>query len=156
MAWVSPEVQGGQNGHPGCHHFGVTPFYEVKPHLHWFAVIFFPSSFRPKTNQFSVEDLFLSFCFGLHIFLGRKPTNLTAMTCFCLVFTYFWTEKEWHHKIPPRVPPSLATPLVSVKSFVSYDQNFAVLVKNLWRHTNRSGYARTQWFIKNIGISLTT
>ena len=23
---------------PGCHHFGVTPYYEVKPYLHWFMV----------------------------------------------------------------------------------------------------------------------
>ena len=73
-------------------------------------VIFFPSSFELKTNQFSGEDLFFSFCFGIHIFLGRKPTTLTAMTFF-LVFTHFWTEKRWHHEIPPREPPFLATPL---------------------------------------------
>ena len=82
----------GGAAHPGCHHFGVTPYYEVKPYLHWFVVkIFFPSSFELKTNQCSWEDLFLFwnshicgpkthyfdgndlfFLFGLHLFLDRK------------------------------------------------------------------------------------
>ena len=45
------------------------------------------TSFGPKTHWFYGEGLVF------------------------LVFTYFWTEKGWHHVIPPRVPPSLATPL---------------------------------------------
>ena len=68
----------------------------------------FPSSFELKTNRCSGEDL--CFCFGIRIFLGRKLAILTAIIFF-LVFTYFWTEKGWPNEIPPRVPPSLATPL---------------------------------------------
>ena len=72
--------------------------------------IFFPTSFGPKTNHYSGEDLL--FCFGLHIFLGLKPTNLTAMTFF-FAFTYFWTEKGWHHEnpAPGATIPSNATNL---------------------------------------------
>ena len=33
--WYSSGVaKGGGGARPGCHHFGVTPCYEVKPYLH--------------------------------------------------------------------------------------------------------------------------
>ena len=57
MVW-----QEGGSGAPrsGCHHFGVTPYYEVKPYLYRFvAKILFPSSFELKTNQFSRKDFYL-------------------------------------------------------------------------------------------------
>ena len=102
---------------PGCHHFGVTPYYKVKPYLLWFVgTIFFPSSFGPKSNQFSGEDLFFYCLWTSHI-SGPKTHLIWRRWPFFLVFTYFWTEKEWHHEIPPRVPPSLATPLCIVYAF---------------------------------------
>ena len=55
------------------------------------------------------------FFFGLDFtFLGRKRTNLTAMTFFVFVFrssSIFGPKKGWHHEILPLLPPSLATPL---------------------------------------------
>ena len=85
----------------GVDHEGRQTFRSFfRPHLNWK-----PTSLAAKT--------FFSFCFEIHIFLDQKPSTLTAITFFFLVFTYFWTKKGWHHEIPPRMPPFLATPLES-------------------------------------------
>ena len=54
---------------PGCHHFGVTPYYGVKPYLHPFVVnIFFFTLFGPyphldqKSTAFAAKTFFI----GLH------------------------------------------------------------------------------------------
>ena len=70
--------------------------------------IFFPFSLELKPNQFSGDDLFLFW--NSHI-SGPKTHYFNGNDLFSLVFTYFWTEKGWHHEIQPRVPLSLATPL---------------------------------------------
>ena len=128
-------VRGG--GPPRVSPFWGTPYYEEKSYLYWFVVkISFPFSFGTKTNQFSGKDLFV---FVLDFtFLGRKRTNLTAMTffCFCFsIFTYFRIEKGWHHEILPLLLPSLATPLphrLKILHFFFHNQlNFrAILIKN--------------------------
>ena len=46
--------------------------------------IFFPFSLKLKTYKFSGKDL-VFFCFGIYVFLGRKPTSLTVMT-------FFWSS----------------------------------------------------------------
>ena len=91
--------------------------------------IFFPSSYELKTNQFSGEDLFFSFCLGIHLYLDRKPTTLTAMTFF-LVFAYFWTEK--HHETPSWVPPFLATPLQLIEAIAAYLFKFNEALSYEW------------------------
>ena len=51
------------------------------------------------------------FCLVSDLIWTKNPPILRRRSFF-LVFTYFWTEKRWHHVIQPRVPrvpPSLAT-----------------------------------------------
>ena len=70
-----------------------------------------------KTNQFSGEDLFFFFLLWNSHISGPKTHDFDGNELFFwfLVFTYFWTEKGWHHEIPPWMPPFLATPLVEVR-----------------------------------------
>ena len=67
-------------------------------------------SFGLKTLWFSGEDLFFLvftyFWTDIPLVLQRRP-----FLFFFLVFAYFWYKKGCHHKIPPRVLPSVATPL---------------------------------------------
>ena len=53
------------------------------------------------------------FFLGHHILSDWKPTRFAENTFFFLVFSYILADKGWHHEIPPRVPPFLATPQVS-------------------------------------------
>ena len=81
-------------------------------HLGWHHIMMWNHN---STDLWWRPCFFISF--GLQSHLHRKPTNFTAKPCFFvffLVVTYFWTEKGWHHEIPPRMPPSLATPLVFI------------------------------------------
>ena len=65
-------------------------------------------------------DLWWIPCFDLQPYLDQKPISFMAKTFFFfLVFNYFGTENRWHHVIPPRVPPFLATPLVLFPYFFS-------------------------------------
>ena len=59
------------------------------------------------------------FCFffsfetkNLHILSKWKTNFVLLRKPFFLVFTYILANKGCHHKIPPRVPPFLATPLI--------------------------------------------
>ena len=98
----------------GCHYFGVRPYYDVK---------------HNSTDLWWIP--FFLLCFVPYPHLDRKPIDFAAKTISFLVFTYFWTEnplilqrrpfflvlnyfwtqKGCHREIPPRMPPSLATPL---------------------------------------------
>ena len=71
----------------------------------FFHFVWSPSSFGLTTHWFLGEDLFIFFF---------------------LVFTYFWYEKGCHHEIPPRVPPSLATPLMVWSSNMKFWQQFEI------------------------------
>ena len=104
----------------GCHHIMMwnhnstdlwqIPFFMFSPHLHlgrkptdcsaktFFFFFWSSHTFVLKTHSFCSEDLFLFF----------------------LVCTYFWTKKGYHHEIPPSVPPSLATPLQVLLTFVHF------------------------------------
>ena len=117
---------------PGCHHFGVTPYYKAKPYPYWFVVkIFFPPSFELKTNQFSGEDFFFLFVLELKYF-WTENSRLWRQWPFFLVFTYFWTEKGWHHEIPPPVPPFLATPLQLTEANAAHLLKFNEAVSDEW------------------------
>ena len=86
-ASLRPEQQWRRWGaaHPGCHHLVLT----------------------------SIRGEYLFFTlFGPCCHSDRKPTDFAVKTFF-LIFTNFWTKKRCHHEIPPRVPPSLAAPLLS-------------------------------------------
>ena len=79
----------------------------------WWIPYFFhfvwssPSSFRLKIHWFLDEDPFF---WSSHTF-ESKTHLFCSGDLFFLVFPYFWYEKGCHHKIPPRVPPFLATTL---------------------------------------------
>ena len=57
-----------------------------RPHLNWK-----PTNLAAKTF----------FGFGIHIFLGWSNPLLWRQWLFFVV-TCYWTEKGWHHEIPPR------------------------------------------------------
>ena len=87
---------GGGGARPGWHHFGVTPF-----------VCFF--SFETENPLIGRQRPFF---WSLHTF-GLKTNSFCSGDLFFLVFTYILADKGCHHEIPPRVPPFLATPLLT-------------------------------------------
>ena len=86
-----------------------TPMILGWYHLGWHHIMIWT---HDSIDLWWRPGFFILLCLQPHLY--RKPTNFTAKTFF-LVFTYFWTEKGWHHEIPPRVPPFLATPLIIIK-----------------------------------------
>ena len=69
--------------------------------LFYFVFIWTKNSLIFRRRSFFL--VFTYFWTDNPLVLQRRP--------FFLDFAYFWYEKGCHHKIPPRVPPSLATPL---------------------------------------------
>ena len=65
----------GGAAHSGCHHLGVTPYYDG------------------NHNSTDLRQILFFFQFAWsHPHLDRKPTDFAAKTFSFLVFTYFWTE----------------------------------------------------------------
>ena len=73
----------------------------------WGDTICFFYSFETKNPLIGRKTFF----YGHHILLDWKLTRFIMKTFFFLVFSYILADKGWHHEIPPRVPPFLATPL---------------------------------------------
>ena len=100
------EGEGG-GGAPRVSPFWVTPYYEVKPYLHWFVVkILFPS-FELKTNQFSGKDFF--WFWNSHISGLKKPITLTAMTFFLSSLVFGPKRGDTTKFCPGATIPSNAT-----------------------------------------------
>ena len=91
---------------PGCYHFGLTPYYDVKLQLH----------------QFMVNTLLFSLCLVVPILIWTKNPIFRRRPFFSFffgVFTYFWIENPpilqqrlffsldlflAQKKVPPRNP----------------------------------------------------
>ena len=95
---------GGSGVARGGHHFGVTPYYDVKPQFHRFLIWTKNPLILRRRPFFFFFFVWPSPTFGLktHFFCGKD---------LFLVFANFWTVKGCHREITPHVPPSLATPL---------------------------------------------
>ena len=87
---------GGRAASPGCHHFGITPYFDVIPKLHRFGVI----------------TLLFSLCLVVLILIWTKNPLIFRRRLFSLVFTYFWYEKG----VPPQNPAPGATILINTSA----------------------------------------
>ena len=124
----------------GCHHFGLTLFYNVFDFL--FQFIGSQSTYAAKIREVFGEDLF----FMIFTYFWTEVTEFLAKTFFWSslafgpkthwifggdLFFSFWsslpegwhhegcvTRTGWHHALPPRVSPSLATPLPHVTVYL--------------------------------------
>ena len=119
--WGGPACKaiGGPPGYayaarPGCHHFGVTPYYDVKPQLHRFVVntfLFFTLYlFGQKITDFREDQ----------IVLDRKPSHFAAKTFFFCCFSLHIVLIR--KRVPPRNPSPGATILsnASAKLFARF------------------------------------
>ena len=103
------------------------PWFILWPH----SVASIGGAARPRWHRFGMTPFGVKYIIITALICGeylalisnliwtKNPLVLWRRPFFFLVFNYFWTENRWHHVIPPRVPPFLATPLALFPYFFS-------------------------------------